>query len=184
MENSRQSEQKRKYEKFVEYIFQKRQIDTGFKSRMRNSMNPLKETSAWGDISFYCDLTNENDRKIYLLIGSAIADDKAVENGANTLGRAIAQAWRGDDGKIVQDEKGPSAMRIRRLLACRTVDQLCSTLRPLLRLIRSREVPTLDYALLLKELISFKFNAEPVKARWAKSFYGFGDDGIEELEQK
>ena len=49
--------------------------------------------------------------------------------------------------------------------------EACRILRPTLRLIESRVTQPLDYSRLLKQLRSFHYDAERIRAQWAQEFY-------------
>lgn len=62
--------------------------------------------------------------------------------------------------------------RLRRLLACDELAELCRILRSVFSLIDSKAGQPLDYIRVLKQLRRFPFNAQQVKAQWAQEFYG------------
>ena len=71
--------------------------------------------------------------------------------------------------------------RLRRLLACDDLAELCRILRPMFALVDSKVSQPLDYTRLLRQLRRFPFNGQQVKAQWAQEFYGQvvsgGEDG-------
>ena len=100
-------------------------------------------------------------------VEAGIAKAKAERNGSLTLGRAIAACF--DDGNQSDQAKA----RLRRLLACDELPELCRILRPLLSLVASRVSQPLDYTRLLKQLRRFGYAdaQQAVKAQWAQEFY-------------
>ena len=157
---------------FVQFVFDSKKNDKGFRSRLRNAVNPLRSRQAWFDVAEFCDLTDERKRQIYLLIGSSIALDEAENNGGLSIGRAVFDSWREKTKIEDADLHSPSVQRMKKILACRNSSEVCRILRPLIRLVQSRKVGDLDYASLLKDLNNFDFDPDRVKAKWAKDFFG------------
>ena len=62
--------------------------------------------------------------------------------------------------------------KLRRVLACDDVPELCRILRPVLALIDSRVPQPLDYIRLLQQLHRFAWDAQKIKSQWAQEFYG------------
>ena len=173
----RNKENKPNIHPFVQMVFRRKGEDAGFRARMRAARSVSRAPAVWGDLAAFTSLRNEDERRILILIGSAIAWDRAGENGDIPLGRAIAKAWGLEGAAARSDDlqKGPAAVRIRRLLACRTIAEVCMVLQPLLSLIRSREVRGLDYSRLLYNLHEFIRAPEKVKAIWAHDFFAMPD---------
>ena len=157
---------------FVNYIFQTKDQDSALRARLRNAFVPLRESQAWFDVANFCDISNEKERKIYLLIGYAIAHDLANVNGVIPIGKAILESWK---EKSVRDSSvdinNPGAKRLRKLLACSNVLDLCEKLRPIIRTIQSKGFETINYAELLTDLLIFEHNPNFVKTKWAKNFF-------------
>ena len=109
-----------------------------------------------------------------LKIAAAIAKAKTERNGALSLGQGIAASY--EDGRDSTQAKA----RLRRLLACDDLPELCRILRPLFSLIDSKAARPLDYLRLLKQLQRFSFNGQQVKAQWAQEFYGQPASNAEE----
>lgn len=170
-------EEKQKVHPFVEMVFRRKSEDTAFRARMRAARSTARAPAVWGDLAAFCSLRNGDDRRILILIGSAIAWDRAEENGTLPIGEAIAKAWDLSEASLRSDEwqKSPAAARMRRLLACRTTAEVCMVLQPLLSLIRNREVRGLDYSRLLYNLHEFIRAPEKVKAIWAQDFFAMPD---------
>lgn len=152
---------------FVKYVFTNKNKDKAFRARLRSALSPNKSYEAWGDISCFVNLNFIHQRQIYILIGSSIALDFSENDGVLSLGVAIAKAWS-KDGDIT---KGPSATRMRRLLACRTVDEVCEILQPLLSLLRNRIPGQLSYSKLINQLKYFDSNPQRIKSEWAQEYF-------------
>lgn len=151
---------------FVGYLFTRCQEDKGFAARLRRADNPATEYQSWDTLCrFGINLELESERLPHALIAAAIARADQQSNGGLSLGQAVARAF--PDGSQSDQAKA----RIRRLLACDDVSEVCLILRPLLSLIRSRVKAPVDYVRLLNDLRWFNHNSERVKARWAQEFY-------------
>lgn len=154
-------------ERFVSSVIQRCQQDKGLAARLRRADNPATEDQSWELLNSYgIDLTVEAQRLPFATIAAAIAKAKTERNGGLSLGRAIAACYA--DGRDSDQAKA----RLRRLLACDDLAELCRILRPLFSLIDSKAGQQLDYLRLLKQLCRFDFAAQQVKAQWAQEFYG------------
>lgn len=163
---------------FVEYVFRRKKDDASFRSRMRNAGSGVRETAIWGDLVSFCDIGYEDIRSVYVLIGNSIALEEKEINGTYSFGKLLPLAWGDEKNEKLLDEQKleqhPATVRLRRLLVCRDVSELCRVLRPYLRLIRTRRPGELDYIKLLDDLIQFQFGddcRDAVKTRWVKDFY-------------
>ncbi|GHU05194.1 type I-E CRISPR-associated protein Cse2/CasB [Alphaproteobacteria bacterium] len=159
-----------KAERFVLSTIERCQQNKGLSARLRRADNPATEDQSWEFlIAFGIDLEKKYERLPFATIACAIARAKAERNGSLPLGRALANCCEnGSDGD------SPGKARLRRLLACDSLDELCRILRPLLSLILSKSPHSLNYVLLLEQLQRFAYGADSarrVKAEWAQSFY-------------
>ena len=156
--------------RFVGHILSRCQDDKGFAARLCRADNPATEYQSWDVLaSFGIALDDDHPRLAYQTIAASIGRAKAAANGSLTLGRAIAACY--DNGNNSDQAKA----RLRRLLACDDVAELCRILRGQLSLIDSKAGQVLDYQRLLKQLLSFHFDAQRIKAQWAQEFYGKAD---------
>ncbi|MCG9063932.1 type I-E CRISPR-associated protein Cse2/CasB [Laribacter hongkongensis] len=156
---------------FVSHILARCQDDKGFAARLRRADNPATEYQSWDLLaSFGIALEYEHPRLAYQTVAANIARTKITANGSLALGRAIAACY--EDGNNSDQAKA----RLRRLLACDDVAELCRILRGQLSLIDSKAGHALDYQRLLRQLLAFHFDAQRVKAQWAQEFYGKVDD--------
>lgn len=154
-------------ERFVRSVIQQCQQDKGLAARLRRGDNPATEYQSWELLaSFGVDLEREHQRLPFVTMAAAIARSKAECNGSLSLGRALAACY--EDGRDSSQAKA----RLRRLLACDDLGEVCRILRPLFSLIESKAGQPLDYLRLLKQLRRFPFSAQQVKAQWAQEFYG------------
>lgn len=166
-------------DRFVSGVIQQCQKDKGLAARLRRADNPATEYQSWELLAAYgIDLEREHQRLPFVTVAAVIAKAKPERNGALRLGRALAACY--EDGH----ESTQAKTRLRRLLACDDLPELCRILRPLFSLIDSKAGQKLDYTRLLKQLRRFPFNAQQVKAQWAQEFYGqpLGVDAGEAVE--
>ncbi len=153
-------------ERFVDGILRRCQDDKGFAARLRRADNPATEYQSWEILaSFGVDISRDYQRLPFATVGAAIARSKAAENGSIGLGEAVAACY--DDG----NESSQAKARIRRILACHDIEEVCRVLRPVLSLIASRVDVPVDYKLLLRQLLGFKWNRRRVQLQWAQNFY-------------
>lgn len=154
-------------ERFVSGVIQQCQKNKGLAARLRRADSPATEYQSWELLAGYgIDLEQESQRLPFVTVAAAIAKAKSDRNGALGLGRAIAACYA--EGRDSNQAKA----RLRRLLACDDLPELCRILRPLFSLIDSKAGQPIDYTRLLKQLRRFPFGAQQVKAQWAQDFYG------------
>ncbi len=154
-------------EHFVSGVIQQCQHDKGLAARLRRADNPATEYQSWELLAAYgIDLEHDDQRLPFITVAATIARAKSECSGALRLGQAIAQCYA--EGKDSSQAKA----RLRRLLACDDLPEICRILRPLLALIASKVGQTLDYTRLLEQLLRFRFDPQRVKAQWAQEFYG------------
>lgn len=155
-----------KSQNFVNATIEKCQKDKGLAAALKRADNPATEYQCWEHLAaFYIDLEKDYQRLPYATIAAAIAKSKTERDGNVGIGRAIALCY--EDGNASDQAKA----KLRRLLACESVDEACRILRPLFSLIDAKAGVNLDYARLLKELLDFHWHNQRVKSRWAQDFY-------------
>lgn len=153
--------------RFVAFVLAALQKDKGMAARLRRADNPNTEYQSWEFLAgFGIDLEKEYQRLPFVTVAAAMAKAKASSNGSLRLGQAIAQCY--SDGAKSDQAKA----KLRRVLACDDVPELCRILRPVLTLIESRVPQPLDYIRLLDQLRRFHWDAQKIKAQWAQEFYG------------
>ncbi len=154
-------------ERFVAGLLKLCAENKGMAARLRRADNPATEYQSWEVLATYgVDLEQERERLAFVSVAAAIAKAKVERNGRQSLGQAIAACY--ESGNASDQAKA----RLRRLLACDELPELCRILRPVLSLIDSKVGQPLDYIRLLKQLRRFPFNAQQVRAQWAQEFYG------------
>lgn len=153
--------------RFVDAVIARCLVDKGLAARLRRADNPATEYQSWDLLGrMGINLEQDNERLPFVTVAAAIAKAKVEKNGTLKLGRAIAACY--EDG----NKNDQASMRLRRLLACDELAELCRILRPLLSLIDSKVGQPLDFARILVQLRQFGYNAQRVKTQWAQEFYG------------
>ena len=166
-EQGREKQPPSREERFVAGVLKLCAENKGMAARLRRADNPATEYQSWELLSAYgIDLEQERERLPFVTVVAAIAKAKAERNGSMRLGRAIAACY--EKGNASDQAKA----RLRRVLACDDLAELCRILRPVFSLIDSKAGQPLDYTRLLRQLRRFPFNAQQVKAEWAQEFYG------------
>ena len=153
--------------RFVTSVLQRTQQDKGLAARLRRADNPATEYQSWEFLAdLGINLEHEAQRLPFAVVAAAMAKAKAAHNGNLKLGQAMAACY--SDGAKSDQAKA----KLRRVLACDDVPELCRILRPVLALIDSRVPQPLDYIRLLQQLRRFAWDAQKVKSQWAQEFYG------------
>ena len=158
-------------ERFVSAVFEKKERDHGFRADFRNALSPRRAYRAWPYLTSFTDINCEVNREAYLLIGASICLDGSESNGGDGLGLALFKSWKKDRGAVGDGKSDPAMMRLRRLLSCQDAVSLCQALRPVLSVVRSKGASSLDYALLLRQILWFDYDPDRVKARWVSEYF-------------
>jgi len=157
---------KSKEELFVEFVIERCKQDKGFAARLRRADNPATEYQSWDILAPWINLDEAWQRLPYATVAAAIARSKVTENGKLGLGRAMANSYAAK--MATNDDNNPANARLRRLLACDDIQEVCRVIRPILTLISSKIDQPLDYRRLLLDL---RYFGEKSKIRWAQDFY-------------
>lgn len=159
-------ENKQKEPSLVANVFARCKNDKGFAAMLKRADNPDTAYQAWEILANYdVPLNNESKRLPHALVFAAIARSSREKDGTLGLGAALANAYQDDGGRDSEAAKA----KLRRILACDNVVEVCRVLRPILQLICSRGVG-ISFEKLLKDLIFF--NSDKTLARWAQDFFG------------
>ncbi len=160
---------------FVEYIIDRITKNKGVAAALKRADNPSTEYQSWEYLAaFSIDLEKPWERLPFATIAAAIAKEKSAHNGSEGIGRAIAKCY--EDGNQSDQAKA----KLRRLLACDSVEEACRILRPLFSLIASRGNSSIDYARLLEQLLKFHWESDRIKSQWAQEFYNQGQPAIKQ----
>jgi len=153
---------------FIKTVIKRCMEDKGYAARLKRSDNPDTEYQSWETLaSFGINLEKNYQRLPYVTVAAAIAKAKTEKIGKLTFGQAIAFSY--EKGSKSDQAKA----KLRRVLACHEIEELCRIIRPLFSLINSKTTQPLDYIRLLKQLLRFKWNDQAVKAQWAQEFYSY-----------
>jgi len=158
MENNKRDDAQR----FVSTVLSRCREDKAFAAKLRRADNPDTEDQAWGVLTGL-GVNIEKDA-VYLphaLVGAALARLKTDADGTLELGAAVRACF--EDG-----EQGEP--RLRRILACDTLNEVVGVLRPLLHLIGTRKV-SLAYGGLLQDLLQFTWRRQRILRHWASVYY-------------
>lgn len=158
---------------FVNYLIEQINADKGkgFGAKLRKADNEKTEYQSWEILSRWVNLEWESDRKAFALVGASLARSKPSEDGKLSVGEALRMVHL-KDKDIGDIEKSSSALRLRRILACKEKDELMDILKPVLRYVESNGF-LLHHALLLDEILWFNNDTsrERTRARWARDFF-------------
>ncbi|MDR3334316.1 MAG: type I-E CRISPR-associated protein Cse2/CasB [Treponema sp.] len=150
----------------------KEKPNTAMRAALRQADNPATAFRSWEYLSYWCNIQKDRELKAFALIGASMARARKVPEakGGWRIGQALAQYYsqRKQNNNREDDSDTEDKIKLRRLLACKTTQEACVILRPVLRLITADEAIHLDYVTLLKDLIYFN---ERTKVRWARDFY-------------
>ena len=172
-------------QRFVDYVLKRKKEDTGFAANFRRATNPDTEYLSWGALaSLNVNLNDDRERLPFALIGAALCANDLEADGKYGLGAALAgckettgkkdaSGKSGKDGDGSQQDNDFDDVRLRRLLACSGIREVCQILRPLLPFINGKSKLPLSHARLLADLLYFSpRNRDAIKRRWAMEFYG------------
>jgi len=165
---------KNRSERFVESLIVRMQDDKAFAAKLRRADNSATEYQSWEILaSFNINLEKPWERLPYALIAAALAKAKIEKNGESGLGQALAHCY--DDDSQKGSDSDAAKIKLRRLLSCESIEELCQILRPTLSLILSKQKSSrdLNFASLLEDLLNFygETQRQRIKAKWAQNFY-------------
>lgn len=150
---------------FVEFVIRQIKKDTAYRAKMCRADNKNTRYIAYECLTSWCDILREEELLPYATIGAALARSKIKKNGCLTIAEAIDELYVQTGSKHCSEK---AASKLRRLLACDSVEELCTILRNILRQV---ETLGLNYENLLAEIKRFSSYKEDVKTKWASNFY-------------
>lgn len=164
------TEKKNRPEAFVSFVIKCIEKDKGITAALRRADNPATEYQSWEYLAaFNIALDDPSERLPYTTIAAAMARAKTEVNGSKKIGKLLASCY--EDGANSNQAK----IKLRRLLACDSVEEACRILRSLLSLIQSRSKIShdLNFVQLLKDLLNFRWDhsRQKVKSQWAQDFF-------------
>ena len=153
---------------FVSFTIELIGKNKGRCAALRRADNPATEIQSWEHLAaFHIDLSKAYVRLPYATVAAAIAKSAIKVNGRFGIGLALAKCY--PDGSNSDQAK----MKLRRLLSCDCVEEVCRILRPIFSLINTKGFSSsLDFTGILRDLLQFHWDSQLVKSRWAQSFYG------------
>ena len=159
----------------VQSVFLRMKSDSAFRAALKRADNPATEYQSWEYLADYgVQLDKDYVRLPYAMVFAAMAKSGMESDGIYGLGQALCAAYDWDK------ESEPARSKLRRIIACSDVAELCSVLRSVLQFIASKNVPVC-YQNLLNDLIYFG-DGERMKSKWAQQFYGTNTESGEEDE--
>ena len=159
----------------VQSVFLRMKSDSAFRAALKRADNPAMEYQSWEYLADYgVQLDKDYVRLPYATVFAAMAKSGMESDGIYGLGQALCAAYDWDK------ESEPGRSKLRRIIACSDVAELCSVLRSVLQFIASKNV-SVCYQSLLDDLIHFG-DGEWVKSKWAQQFYGTNTESGEEDE--
>lgn len=145
---------------FVATMIARVKTDTGCRAALRRADNPATESYAWEYLVSYCRLDNDRERKVFAVVGAALARAVPDADGRLDLGAALRKIAPGED------EKKTELGRLRRLIACDR-NEILNIVPGVVRYLESKGA-AISYERLLNDLIYWE---EAVKIRWTKNFF-------------
>jgi CRISPR system Cascade subunit CasB len=160
-------------ESYVNFIIKAINDDKGkgFSAKLRKTDNEDTEYQGWEILSQWLNLEWQAERRAFALIGSSLARIKPAEDGNISVGEGLRLVHL--MSKVPTElEKSSSALRLRRILSCKNREELIDILKPVLRLLESKDL-VLHHARLLDEVLWFDLDEsrERTRARWARDFF-------------
>lgn len=169
-----EKQEKSKEAYFVDSVFMAKK-NNGLKAKLKRADVPSMAYQSWEFLlSHGINLEWEDVRKSAAMVAAAIAKSDATDNGSLGLGLALLEAFKESDSNPSEESGSPASLRLRRLIACSSVDELLRVLRPMLPLIDGKlNGGHLDYARLLRQLWNFHWEErqERIKIDWTQDFY-------------
>ncbi len=163
------NEDKPKYliDGFLEFLHRNRD-NRGVMADLRHGASPRTRYRAWPHLAgIGCPLENQKERKILLLIGCGYA----VLGGSGSHGN-MGDALRGIALGSGSGMDGLTSFegRFRRLLSCRTAEELCPVLYGIIRAAKQKGI-AVNLRQLYWDLKKWD-NDDDVKVKWASHYWG------------
>jgi CRISPR system Cascade subunit CasB len=163
------TKQETREERYVKAIIERIKTDSAMAAALKRADNPATEYQCWEYLAeFKIDLEKPWERIPYTTVSAAIARAKPSQDGFYSFGAALASCY--DDSAVQGHDSDQARAKLRRLLSCDTIEEVCAILRPLLRLIASRE-KKVAYGQLLNQLVWFENDPQRIRIRWTEEFF-------------
>ena len=159
--------QKENCQIFVSKLFAMAKENPGVRAALRQATSPTTETRAWPILIRQNVNISSPEKEAYCLVASAIAHSSSEKDGSLSFGKALQRSF--ENGS----ENSGAESRLLRILSCDSIAEVCGVLKPVLRLIESRQPGILFLGGLLYDLVGFNDDRirQIVKERWATDFY-------------
>ena len=154
--------------------------DRGMLAALRRGLSEATEHYAWPYLAPYCNLSDPEQRIVWLTIAGAaailapagLAREKS-EVGVGNMGATMRELAVGDERKKDEVEKRLATFesRFRRLLTCRTVEELCRHLVGIFRAAAAKNKPV-NLVQLYSDLQRWESPQEAdVRVEWAQGYW-------------
>ena len=150
-------------QRFVSTIIDRVKKDAACRAAFRHAETPPQESRAWEYILHFCKLEYSTERRIFCLIGSAIARAIPDHDGHLSVGSALRGICSGGSEAELSTELG----RLRRLLACDDAVELLEVIRHVLRYLQAQG-SLISYERLLHDMLYWN---EYTRINWTKDFF-------------
>ncbi len=146
--------------------------DRGKLAAIKRGLSDTTQEFAWPYLAPYCDLTNPHDLAIWRTVAGAAATlmpDSLVRKGVGNIGATMRKLVLADAaGKKPEDALASFDARFRRLLTCRTAQELCPRLVTVIRAVAVKKNP-MDVEKLHEDLL--RWEQEDVRIEWARGYW-------------
>ncbi len=159
--------------KFIGYLVDRRD-DRGLMADLKRGLNPTTAHRAWPHIAPWCNLTNDREREIYSTIAGGMAVMECRNQDIGTLGATLRFIATQNSGK---EGLNTFEAHFRRLMNCRTVQELCQQLPRIFMAARQRGVG-INFERLLDDLHKWEMS-ERVRISWAHDYWGSRNEAEE-----
>lgn len=154
------------HEDMINSVFNRLKTDSAFRAALKRADNPDTEYQCWEYLAdYHVNLEYKERRLPYTTVFASIARSGRECDGKLELGSALCASYDYDR------ESHPARSKLRRIVACTSVEELCFVLRPILQFIAGKNIGV-SYSSLLQDLNWFEKNPEKVLSKWAQQFYG------------
>ena len=154
---------------FLDYL-EKRKTDRGLMADLRHGFSPGTEYRAWPHLAKWrqCRLSNDRDRKIWTTVAAGFALHKGTAIVGNIGWTLRSMATDGQD--FSEEAMKRLESRMRRLLSCRTAEDVCDRLPGIIRMAERKGVPV-NYEQLFWDLVQWEDQKKNIKVKWAESYW-------------
>lgn len=139
---------------------------------LRRGLSETTEHRAWPYLAAWCYLTNDTDRAIWRTIGAGFATLQTSEASGN-MGDTMHWLAIGDRRKKSERLDALTSFdgRFRRLLTCRTAEEVCRHLPGIIRAAKNKDVGV-NFRQLYWDLVNWEKEKPDVKVQWASAYWG------------